>query len=225
MGLIACNAIGQVTSLDSSKFAYCEYDSVNGIIVFPENVLTNDYDFVITGFNKFKPDKKPMIEISWSSAYIDGIFSFVITPRQMYLRSHHNNPNPNYLYWLEKSDSLNLELIKNHFDNSKLFESLDIQSRPGHVYSFAKLINEDYLNDNWENKMYDNLSNIIFEINEAINQKDEKIELPSERQIWQASVRLLINKQEYDSQIKPIRIIGIPDSLDQIPDSMIIIDE
>ncbi len=211
--LINCNAIGQEIPLDSFKFAYCEYDSVNGIIVFPENSLTNDFDIIITGFNKDKADNKPMIEISWFSSYIDGTYSIVITPRQMYLRSHHNNPNPNYLYWIAKTDSLNYKLIKKHFDNSKLFESVDIQSRPEYIYSFAKHLDENYVNDNWENKMYENLSNIISEINEAIKQTDNKIELPSEKQILQTSVRLLIDKNEYDSQIKLIKIEEAQDNL------------
>lgn len=218
LGLINCNVTGQEIPLDSFKFAYCEYDTVNGIIVFPENSLTNDFDIVITGFNKDKADNKPMIEINWFSSYIDGTYSFVITPRQMYLRSHHNNPNPNYLYWLQKSDSLNYNLIKKHFDNSELFEKIDIHSRTGHIYSFSKILNENYANGNWENKMFENLNHLILELNDAIKQTGEQIDLPTERLIWQTSVRLLIDKQEYDSQIKLIKI-------EEVQDSTIIIDE
>jgi hypothetical protein len=217
-GLIVCNATGQTTSLDSLRFAYCEYDSVNRITVFPENSLTSDFDIIITGFNKEETDNKSMIEISWFSSYIDGTYCFVITPRQMYLRSHHNNPNPNYLYWLKKSDSLNYKLIKKHFDSSKQFESVNIRSRTGQIYSFTNHLDEYYVNDNWENKMYENLNYLILEINEAIEQTERKIELPSEKQLWQTSVRLLIDKREYGSQIKPIK-------LEQKPDSLIILDE
>ena len=218
LGLISSNAFGQKMTLDSLRFAYCEYDSVNGINVFPENSLTNDFDIIITGFNKDVADNKSMIEISWFSSYIDGTYRFVITPRQMYLRSHHNNPNPNYLYWLHKSDSLNYNLIRKHFDNSELFEKIDIQSRTEQIYSFAKIHDENYVNDNWENKMYENLYHLILEINDAIKQIDEHIELPQEKLIRQTSVRLLIDKQEYDSQIKLIKV-------EEVQDSVIIIDE
>ncbi len=217
-GLIVCNAVGQKYSLDSLRFAYCEYDSVNGITVFPENALSNDFDIIITGINKEEIENIPMIEISWFSSYIDGTYCFVVTPRQMYLRSHHNNPNPNYLHWLTKSDSLSYKLIKTHFNNSKQFESVNIQNRLGQFYSFTNHLDENYVNDNWENKMYENLNYLILEVNEAIKHTDKMIELPSEKQLWQTSVRLLIDRQEYDSQIKLIK-------LEQTPDSLIILEE
>jgi hypothetical protein len=40
------------------------------------------------------------LSISWRSPRIDGRFVLVLTPLQIYLRSGHDNPNPNYLYWL-----------------------------------------------------------------------------------------------------------------------------
>ena len=40
--------------------------------------------------------------IAWSDGpAIDGDFVLVVHPRQLFLRSTHNNPNPNYLYWVE----------------------------------------------------------------------------------------------------------------------------
>ncbi len=215
VGFIVCSAIGQTISLDSIRLAYCEYDSVNGITVFPENALTNEFDIIITGFNKLEPSSESIIEISWFSSYIDGTYCFVITPRQMYLRSHHNNPNPNFLYWLEKSDILDFKLIKEHFDNSKQFERVNTNSRPGYIYYFTNYLDENYVNDNWENNMYENLNHLILEINDAIKLTGRKIELPSEKQLWQNSVRLLIDKRENEFQIK----------FEQTQDNLIIFDE
>jgi hypothetical protein len=40
--------------------------------------------------------------IAWNDTPgIDGDFMLVVHPRQLFLRSGHNNPNPNYVYWVE----------------------------------------------------------------------------------------------------------------------------
>lgn len=38
--------------------------------------------------------------IAWNEPGIDGDFMLVVHPRQLFLRSGHNNPNPNYVYWV-----------------------------------------------------------------------------------------------------------------------------
>ncbi len=212
-GLFSVITIGQTISFDSLRFAYCEYDSIYRITVFPENVLTDGSDIVITGFNEEIEEKKSLMEISWFSSYIDGTYCFTITPRQMHLRSHHNNPNPNYLYWLEKIDDLKFKLIKEHFDNSKEFENLNVKSRPGYIYSFKNYFTEEYVNNDWEDNMYKNLKVLIAEINKAMKQTESKICIPSERLIKQNSVRLLIDKEEYGSQINLINLEKVSDSL------------
>ena len=40
--------------------------------------------------------------IAWNDTpAIDGDFVIVVHPKQLFLRSTHNNPNPNYVYWVE----------------------------------------------------------------------------------------------------------------------------
>jgi hypothetical protein len=40
--------------------------------------------------------------IAWNDTPgIDGDFMLVVHPTQLFLRSGHNNPNPNYVYWVE----------------------------------------------------------------------------------------------------------------------------
>lgn len=41
--------------------------------------------------------------IAWNDTPgIDGDFMLVVHPTQLFLRSGHNNPNPNYVYWVEQ---------------------------------------------------------------------------------------------------------------------------
>jgi hypothetical protein len=47
------------------------------------------------------PDPKRYM-IAWNDTPgIDGDFMFVVHPTQLFLRSGHNNPNPNFVYWVE----------------------------------------------------------------------------------------------------------------------------
>ena len=39
--------------------------------------------------------------VTWNEPAIDGDFMLVVHPTQLFLRSGHNNPNPNYVYWVE----------------------------------------------------------------------------------------------------------------------------
>lgn len=52
--------------------------------------------------------------ITWNDTPgIDGDFMLVVHPKQLFLRSGHNNPNPNYVYWVEQlSQSQYTKLVK-----------------------------------------------------------------------------------------------------------------
>lgn len=52
--------------------------------------------------------------ITWNDTpAIDGDFMLVVHPKQLFLRSGHNNPNPNYVYWVEQlSEDLYVKLVK-----------------------------------------------------------------------------------------------------------------
>src|SRR5262249_5752527 len=51
--------------------------------------------------------------ITWNEPAIDGDFMLVVHPKQLFLRSGHNNPNPNYVYWVEElSDGQYADLVK-----------------------------------------------------------------------------------------------------------------
>ena len=52
--------------------------------------------------------------ITWNDTPgIDGDFMLVVHPKQLFLRSGHNNPNPNYVYWVEPlSEDQYSQLVK-----------------------------------------------------------------------------------------------------------------
>lgn len=52
--------------------------------------------------------------ISWNDTpAIDGDFILVVHPKQLFLRSGHNNPNPNYVYWVDQlSEEQYARLVK-----------------------------------------------------------------------------------------------------------------
>jgi len=52
--------------------------------------------------------------ITWNDTPgIDGDFMLVVHPTQLFLRSGHNNPNPDYVYWVEQlSEGQYTKLVK-----------------------------------------------------------------------------------------------------------------
>jgi len=65
------------------------------------------------------------IEIYWNSSCIDGSFLLVITPEQIYMRSGHNNPNPNRFYWVLPINKLTYKSIENTLKENKTFQLYD----------------------------------------------------------------------------------------------------
>jgi hypothetical protein len=52
--------------------------------------------------------------IAWNDTpATDGEFVLVVHPKQLFLRSRHDNPNPNYVYWVEQlSEGQYTQLVK-----------------------------------------------------------------------------------------------------------------
>jgi hypothetical protein len=45
------------------------------------------------------------IRLYWTSSCNDGYYNLTITPEQIFFSSSHENPNPNYLFWVVNIDS------------------------------------------------------------------------------------------------------------------------
>lgn len=57
------------------------------------------------------PNRRP-IELYWISTCNDGYYNLTITPQQIFFSSSHDNPNPNFLFWVIDIDTLQFRQIK-----------------------------------------------------------------------------------------------------------------
>ena len=96
-------------SADSS-IAYAEI--INGYIYIPKSILSDEIDAVlIINKNNAASSQKKTFTLWWNSQCNDGYFNLNITPKQIYFSSSHDNPNPNYLYWVIDIDSIQFSEI------------------------------------------------------------------------------------------------------------------
>lgn len=201
----------QIVDTDSLKIVKSQMDSIYKVQVIPDNVLTGEFDLLITGFEKDsnKRINTNIIEISWSSMYVDGRYILVITPRQIYLRSSHDNPNPNFLYWVTTTSEKQFELIKQFLeiqvDNG--ISNYSSENSTCLTYFFDKAKIEKYKRNNWTNKRYDNFLTLMNLLNEPLMENGEKILIPSKSDFDKNKLlRLVIDIYELQDQIKLIKI-------------------
>jgi hypothetical protein len=195
-------------SLKSIK-SYC--DSIYSVQIIPDNALTGEFDLLITGQENNLKNKinTNLIEISWSSIYIDGRYNLVITPRQMYLKSGHDNPNPNHLYWLTAISDTQFYLIKNFLETETkgIIHNYTSDNSTNLTYYFDKAKIENYKGDSWTNKRYDNFQSLMKFINQPLKKNGEKILIPSRKDFENIKIlRLVIDIFEFQDQIKLIKI-------------------
>jgi hypothetical protein len=201
----------QIVDTDSLKIVKSHMDSIYKVQVIPDNVLTGEFDLLITGFEK-ESNKKintNIIEISWSSMYVDGRYILVITPRQIYLRSSHDNPNPNFLYWVTASSNKQFELIKHYLEKQtdNGIRNYSSENSTCLTYFFDKAEIEKYKRNNWTNKRFDNFLTLMNLINEPLEENGEQILIPSRNDFDNNKIlRLVIDIYELQGQIKMIKI-------------------
>ena len=70
----------------------------NGYLYIPANAFEDSVDGVLSN-NLIQNDTTKVVEIEWDAPEIDGDYQLVITPEQIYVRSSHDNPNPNKIYF------------------------------------------------------------------------------------------------------------------------------
>ena len=196
---------------DSLKIINAQFDSSLGVQIIPDDALTGRYDLLITGSDRKANEsiKTNKIEISWSSNYIDGHYSLVITPRQIYLRSGHDNPNPNFLYWLTNISEKQFLLIKDCLieSESTFIHNYTNENSPCLTYSFTKAKIEKHKEKDWTNMRYDNFKTLMTRINKRLSQKGEKINIPTKKDFNEIrKLRILIDIGELQDQIKLIKI-------------------
>jgi hypothetical protein len=130
--------------------------------------------------------------VAWNDTpAIDGDFMLVVHPTQLFLRTGHNNPNPNYVYWVEQLSEGQYTRLVRFFDkySARLFRRERSVSWPG--YTVFTLTNprisphrpERMTNDTeaaWQSTsdaaVNSNLRRILRELNRGLSQ-DETLRL------------------------------------------------
>jgi hypothetical protein len=197
--------------IDSLKIIKSQFDSVYGLQIIPDNALHGEFDLLVTDDDKdsIKKINENKIEISWSSNYIDGRYILTITPKQIYLKSSHNNPNPNYLYWLTSITDQHYELIKSHLElqGSNIISNFRTENSTCLTYFYDKARLEKNNGNNWDNRRYDNFSELMMTISNPLSKNGEKIFIPSKSEFNKIKMlRIVIDIYELQDQTKLIRI-------------------
>jgi hypothetical protein len=176
---------------DTINVYNCKQDSVYCMSLIPENILDLKYDFIVINFelDTIGISKEKIYNICWPSPYIDGDFQIEVNPRQIYLITGHNNPNPSFVYWVK---NINIEVYskieKALKDSSNFKESVSYSQYV--IVSYKDYIPEiEFTNDEWTNsewlqyendyyeKSYMNFSKIIEIFNNELS-NSEKIIIP-----------------------------------------------
>ena len=131
--------------------------------------------------------------IAWNDGPgIDGSYLVVIHPTQIFLRSSHENPNPNYVYWVAPLTDHQYALLVQFLDGYKGdllqdHKKLGFWIWPGYtVYSLANPRSSPWYTDYWEKRQNEylqkeedavkhNLQRILAELNRGLTKPDLKL--------------------------------------------------
>jgi hypothetical protein len=96
------NRIVLVKTIDKGDYFYIPQSAFSDTV---DAVLFQDKTLL-----KVTPTNRP-IKLSWTSACNDGDYILTITPEQIFFSSGHENPNPNYLFWVADISRTQFDLI------------------------------------------------------------------------------------------------------------------
>jgi hypothetical protein len=126
-------------------------------------------------------------EIYWQDTpATDGAFTVVVHPMQIILRSGHNNPNPNYIYWFADLKPGQYKAICAALDNYKSGAFSDKDVWTSHGYKGLRLTRsktspwyQDEEPKEWEwkcaNVLRDNTNAVLAELNRILPRGVEKL--------------------------------------------------
>jgi hypothetical protein len=168
---------------DSTKTAYSLRDSIDNFLVISPDIFQRGATLLVMDFeyDTIPVIKKTGIQITWPGPSIDGRYVLTITPRQIYLKSSHDNPNPNYLYWLTTIHKDQYSRIKEYLaiQNNALEYSAN-QYSPYHMYFYKNHKEEEFIKETWTDKRYENLVALIEMINKPLSPANNTITIPKE---------------------------------------------
>lgn len=193
--IVSLNLIAQtkskyifVKTIDKKNYFYIpQYafsDSVNGVI-YQDKTLS-----------KVALHKKSF-SFFWNSICNDGSYYLTITPEQIYFSSGHNNPNPNYLFWVINITNSQSQLLKKTFFKQTP-EGFSKNAEYNPIYYFdEKYVDTFSIPENWtdsilkiesiycENQIKTQLVRYFSLINSYIKEPSEKINFLENKKVRQ----------------------------------------
>lgn len=191
-------------------------DSINRASIIPDSVFSMQLDLLHIRYpgDTLESKQKYGFEIWWPSTYNDGSLVLTVTKKQIYLRSGHNNPNPNYLYWFVNIRPDQYKIIEDKINNDKfLFKPEPSEyswykqlffykhkSEKGIPKKWTKRISEKYYKD-WLDKKYKNTDDIIAFFDNGLTVGDIIPFVTKEDFEKNEAVRIVFSEEDYESQI------------------------
>lgn len=219
---LAINSFSQKTpDLDSLKIIEGIPDTSLNISILPYEALNGNFDILVEGFHYEENPKEHRrgYKICWPSAVISGNNVLYINHRQIYLRTEHDNPYPDFLYWIinisqeqykiiEKAilKMVNTELTNktadNYFYNTFIYnEAIEEEPIP-YEWTYNEIIKhkEDY-----KKKLFLNFRDILKSFNEFLRSDDLQILVPTFKEFCKVKpIRTLYFREEYGDEFNNI---------------------
>ena len=140
------------------------------------------YPLIINEKGMISQNGEKEFVIFWYSMCTDGRYDLTITPEQIYLTSRHENPNPNYLFWVHPINNAIYQHILNGFQKNNIerwyFDSSYNEEKflPIKIESIE---NEEYETWNWDNcdsLLEAQVDKFFLLMNEFIPNKSQKLD-------------------------------------------------
>jgi hypothetical protein len=214
-------AFAQSNNEDTLRITEGRYDSIFHIYVLPSEALNGNYNLVVENFN-IEPDTtkpKPGIKITWGSPFIRGKNVLIINPRQIFLKTEHENPYYDYLFWIINIDTSQYYAIRD-FLKSNHIPRLTNQKSPYSrysIYSYENNAVELTPPDDWTDQviakhskdykyiLFKNFCSILNILNKPLSRKKEKIIIPSSTDFMKIkSVRIVLSMEQWGDQVKAV---------------------
>jgi hypothetical protein len=207
-------AFGQIAPNHKLKFAILDV-GVDGKVTLPENFEKRCDVIVYHPMGPDKPHFKPLWA-RWPDDLDDGIEELVIYSNLIILRSSHNNPNPDDLYWHTYITPVQHQAIAKFFkanlNNKRVFADEYHTVVPQTGFKFGPNEEEkaekmtqaesqkyyEKMNRLAEKYSYKNFEFLINHFNHEIKNKADIIPLPTQKELFHYPVRLVYGLFELD---------------------------
>jgi hypothetical protein len=207
--------------LDALKTIFGISDTSLNISILPFEALSGNYDILIEGLHigESKTGNKRGYKVIWPSPLIYGTNVLFINPKQIYLRTEHENPYPNYLYWIININPDQYKLIAKNLESRLAIDMTDKTTAYSYYRTFLynDIIEEEPMPYDWtykeilahkkdyKKKLYLNFINILKSLNKILKSNDLSILLPSFKEFCAVKpIRTLYSSEEYNDEFNSI---------------------